>query len=553
MRKYGLLFITIALIGILLLAGCSSSSTTTSPASTTQTTTSQVTTTQATTTSTQATTSSTTTGTETPVSGGVLKITTDQGPTGSLGNPDKMGGSQLYMELCIEPLVFVDGQGTAQPRLAKSWSWSPDNLTLTMQLQQGVKFQDGSDFNADVAVWNLQMRIKDQGLGVSNMVSVSKVDDYTIQIVTNHFDNTWFSNLRGTLGMMISEQEWNQYGADYVDTHPIGCGPFSFKDYVENDHLDFVRNPNYYGQKPYLDEVDINIIVDDTTAELAFENKEDDVLGNIVGGGSTADQLKAKGYNIVTNPAGLTMSLVPSVSDNSSPLANLKVREAIEYALDKVSLAQAVGKGYYTPIYQEAGLTQKVYDPNFQGRTFDLDKAKQLMQDAGYPNGFEIPLICGTNLAGDELPIIQNMLAQINIKCDIQTVSVNQWIADETNGWNGLLESPQAFTELFGIDVNRYFTVPTQPNWSNGIYWTSAYRTQELNSLCQQYFALPLGDQEVAMGRQIVQWLFNNCTFIPLYQESGILAEQSWVHNYALPISAGPVSFDYWNAWVSPH
>jgi hypothetical protein len=129
----------------------------------------------------------------------------------------------------------------------------------------------------------------------------------------------------------------------------------------------------------------------------------------------------------------------------------------------------------------------------------------------------------------------------------------NEWINDETNGWDGLLESPQAFSELYGVDVNRYFILPTQPNWSNGIYWNSAYRTEELNTLCQQYFALPLGDQEVAKGREIVQWLFNNATFIPLYQESNILVEQPWVNNYALPISAGPVMFNYTGTWISPH
>jgi len=478
----------------------------------------------------------------------------DQAPTGSLGNPDKMGASQLYMFTCIEALIMFDSQGNATPLLAESWEWSDDYLTLTINLRQGVKFHDGSDFNADVAVWNLENRMAAGGLGTSNMESVSKVSDYTIQIVTRTFDNTWFSNLRSTLGMMVPKGYVEEKGEAYVDFHPVGAGPYVFKEYVENDHLSFVRNENYWGKKPYLDEVVLMIIVDSTTARLAFENGEADVLGSVAGGGKTANSLKEKGYVVTSRPGGLSIALVPSVSNPESPFSNVLVRQAVEYAIDKEQLAQLMGQGYYKAWYQMAGGAQPQYDPDFQGRVYDVDKAKELLAEAGYANGFKTKLICGTNLAGDELPFIQANLAAVGIVAEIETVSINQWIELETNGWpEGLLESPVAFTEIYGISLQRYFLTPESPNWSVGIYWDSLYRTPELEQLCQEYLSLPLGEEEVAKGKEIVKWLFDNASFIPLWDSELISVRQTWVKDMDIPYNAGPIGWDYWNTWIAPH
>ncbi len=555
MRKAGLLIFTIIISMVLIVTGCGGDETTTQPTATTTTATTSTSTSVTTTaTTTATTTSTTTTSAGGPVSGGTLRYIVDQAPTGSLGNPDKMGGSQLYMAAVTEALIMADATGAATPLLAESWEWSDDMLTVTLNLRQGVKFHDGSDFNADVALWNLQQRMASGGLGTANMASVSKTGDYQIEIVTKKFDNTWFTNLRGTLGMMIPKDYVESNTEEFVDFNPVGAGPFKFKEYVENDHLTFVRNDNYWGKKPYLDAVTFMIIVDGTTARLAFENGEADILGSVAGGGRTANQLKERGFAVTSRPGGLSIALVPSVTNPNSPFANVKVRMAAEYAINKEKLAQTVGQGYYNAWYQLAGGSQSAFDPNFQGRVYDVEKAQELLEEAGYGNGFKTKLICGTNLAGDELPLIQADLAVVGIDAEIQTVSINEWIDHETNGWpEGLLESPMAFTELYGIDVNRYFRTPAAPNWSDGIYWDSLYRTAELEALCQEYFNLPLGEEETAKAREIVQWLFDNCSFIPLWDAEAIAVRQNWVKDMALPLAAGPVGWDYWNTWIEPH
>jgi peptide/nickel transport system substrate-binding protein len=445
----------------------------------------------------------------------------------------------------------VDSQGTGTPLLAESWDWSADGLTLTMNLRQGVKFHDGSDFNADVCVWNLERAAAAGTTGSANIVSISKTGDYQIQIVTKQFDNTWFSNLRGTLGMQISKKQYDEKGAEYCDFHPCGAGPFIFKEYVENDHLSFTRNENYWGKKPYLEGVEYIVIVDSTTAQLSFENGEAEILGNVTGGGTAANLLKNKGFAVTASPGGISYVLVPSVSNPASPLANVKVRAAIEYAIDKEAIAQNLGDGYYSAMYQCAGPVQPVYDPNFQGRVYDVEKAKQLLKEAGYENGFTTKLIESTSHASDEGPAIQAMLAKVGITVEIQLISINQWIDYETNGWDdGLLLSPHAYSELYGIDVDRYFTTPTTPIWGP-CYFHSAYRTPELEALCDEYAAIPLGPEEIAKGREIVKWLFDNVTFIPLWDQQIISIRQPYVRDMSLPFAAGPIGWDYCNTWLA--
>jgi peptide/nickel transport system substrate-binding protein len=539
MKKYGIISLLLLILTVLPLIGCGGETTTTPVATTT---TPAVTTPAATT---------TTPAAVKPVSGGTLRYIIDQSPSGSLGLPEKMWSSMLYMALCTEPLVKVDSQGTPTPLLAETWDWSDDGLTLTINLRQGVKFHDGSAFNADVCVWNLERGIAAFSGGSANIASVKKTGDYKVQIVIKAFDNTWFSNLRGTLGMMISKKQYDEKGADYCDFHPCGAGPFIFSEYVENDHLSFVRNDNYWGKKPYLDGVVFTVIVDSTTAQLAFENGEADILGNVTGGGKAANVLKEKGYSVTASPGGISYVLVPSVTNPESPLSNVKVRQAIEYAIDKEAIAQNLGDGYYTAMYQCAGPVQPVYDPNFKGRKYNVATAKALLKEAGYESGFSTKLIESTSHAGDEGPAIQAMLADVGITIEIELISINQWIDLETNGWpEGLLLSPHAYSELYGIDVDRYFTTPTTPIWGP-CYFHSAYRTQELEDLCTAYGAIPLGPQEVAKGREIVKWLFDNVTFVPLWDQLNIAIRQTTVRDIALPFAAGPIGWDYCNTWLA--
>ena len=441
------------------------------------------------------------------------------------------------------------------PRLMESYEWAPDNLSVTIHLRKNVKFHDGTDFNADVAKWNLDQHMKVGMDGMENIVSTDVIDNNTIKINIKQFQNTWFAKLGGATGMMISQKNYEEKGAAYVDWHPVGTGPFKFKEYKDKDYLLMERFNGYWGDKAHLDQIKYLFIADPVTAQIAFEAGEGDTISLMMGGPKMATDLAKKGFLVNATGGGLCMCFIPSVTSPASPLNNLKVREAIEYAINKEAIAQNVGLGYFSALYQYAGSTQLPFDPNFQGRKYDPEKAKQLLTEAGYPNGFKTTLYAGVHLAGDEIPAVQAYLKDVGIDADIQIISVAKWIDMETNGWpDGLLESPSTLSTDYGTTVLRYLVRPLQPNWFRGIYWNSMYRPDELEKAVQEYIVIPDAAGQLAKAKEIVKIVYDNSIAIPLWDSKNISITQPWVHDQykGMEDFTGPI-WNFAGVWVSSH
>ncbi len=534
MKKLLFIFLTVLAIITIIVSGCGKATTSTTPVKT----------------NTTVVPASTPTSTVAAQDGGTLRIIATEGPSGSLGIPEKYSGFPGFNASIIETLFITGPNGEVQNILGTGYKWSADYKTLTINLRKGVKFHDGSDFNADVVISNFD-RLKAAGVdGTENMGSYSKVDDYTVQINLKEYQNTWFARLGQTMGTMISTDSLDKMGVDYLNYHPVGTGPFTFKNYKQNEYLEVQRFDGYWGGKAHLDGIKYIFIADAVTAELAFQSGQGDVISTMSGAAKMANELTAKGFVLQSNSEGNAMSLIPSVTDSNDPLANPLVRKAIEYAIDKAKIAKTVGLGYSTPIYQYAAPGQNVYDPNFQGRVYDLDKARELLKEAGYPNGFSTILYCGTHLADDSLTLIQANLKEVNINVEIQLVSIAKWIDMETNGWTGgFLASPTTLSTGYGDTILRYLIAPSGPNWSRGIYWNSLYRSDKLESLIQQYLVSPSVDDQVKIGKEIVQEIYDNACAIPLWESKDIVIVTNKVHDRVL--DSLPHNWNFTACWLS--
>jgi peptide/nickel transport system substrate-binding protein len=539
-RKILWLFLTVSIIASLLLVGCGEPETTPT----------------ATKTPTSTPTATPTATPSGPQNGGTLRIIGTEAPTGSIGIPENQRGlAFVFMAPMIESLGIWTNSGDIIPRLMKSYEWSADHLSVTVHLQQNVKFHDGTDFNAEVAKWNLDQHMKVGMDGMENVVSTDVIDNNTIKINIKQYQNTWFGKLGGATGMMISPSYLEEKGAEYVDWHPVGTGPFKFKEYKDKEYLLMERFDDYWGSKAHLDAIKYIFIADPVTAQIAFESGEGDIISLMAGGPKMATELSKKGFVVEANPGGLCMCMIPSVTSPSSPLNELKVREAIEYAIDKKAIAKNVGLGYYDALYQYAGSTQLPYDPNFMGREFNPEKAKQLLSEAGYPNGFKTTIYAGTHLAGDEIPAIQAYLKDVGIEADIEIISVAKWIELETNGWpDGLLESPSTLSTDYGTTVLRYLVRPLQPNWFRGIYWDSMYRPDALEKAVQEYIVIPDATGQLAKAREIVKIVFDNAIAIPLWDAKNIGITQPWVHDRFKGLEGlGGPTWSFTETWISSH
>jgi ABC-type transport system substrate-binding protein len=379
--------------------------------------------------------------------GGTLRIIPNLGwnPLASIGYPPEMtyiGAADLLP--CIERLVRIDNKGAPMPFLAQTWTVAPDKSSLTLGLKKGVKFHDGSDFNAEVVKWNLDNQIAVQGGGTQSWTSVDVVDDYTVRINLKNWVNDIYSTLASATGYIISEASFDKNGIDWVRTHPVGTGPFKFQSYQQDVSLKLTRFDNYWqkdaqgNQLPYLDGIEYDFISDLNTSYVTMTSGGADTWQ--VMDAHSVKQMKDAGFriNYVTDGAGL---LWADSRDPNSPFSNLQVRQAVDYAIDRQGIVDSIGFGVWVPCYQCCSEGISAYVPGLQ-REYNVDTAKALMAQAGYANGFHTQIVAGSDFSPEVGAALQQNLAAIGITADVNIVEMGVYQGMKLTGWQGLIWAP---------------------------------------------------------------------------------------------------------------
>lgn len=450
--KKSLIPVAILLIIAFIITGCSTNSSTTTPATTPTTpamTTTPTETTPIITNPTATTPNTTPTATQTVVPttppaatgaqqyGGTLRWVSSADPTTPIGMPSlTSGGSVFSMQLSEQFLLKEQIDGSLTPNLATSYDVvsDPANASITFHLRQGVKFSDGTDFNAQAVVWNLQ-QVKAGGFNNATAQfwkGFDVLDDYTVRVDLTTWQNRMIRSFADGDAFMVSPTAYQKNGVDWMSWNMVGTGAFNQTNFQRDVSLTTAKNPSYYEQgKPYLDGVQLLYVSDAMTAEALFKSGGADIITCYTS--KQASELSANGYNMISQLGGATV-LAPDSMNADSPWSNLQVRQAAEYAIDKVGITKSLGYGYTQPAYQLNSSASPAYDANLVSRTYDVAKAKQLLTAAGYPNGFKTSLIDAFPGSGnDECTAIQANLAAIGIQADLQFPQAAQATADLTD------------------------------------------------------------------------------------------------------------------------
>lgn len=430
-----LLVLVVLLVSASMLIGCSKPATTATPTSSP---TSTVTSTPS------ATPTKTTAPTTTEVNkyGGTLKIILIAGPQTPGGVPAEIfGPDATSSQFCMEPLLRGDNKGGVVPWLAESYKLADDVKSVTFTLRKGVKFHDGTDFNAAAAKWNLDNYIKSP----TNQywASAEVIDDYTIKVTFRAWVNTIINSFTGNGAWMVSPTAFEKNGIDWARNNPVGTGPFKFLSFQRDVSYKVVRNADYWQKgKPYLDGIEIDYIADPMTQRAAMEAGEAHMLQ--LEPGKMAKDLENLGlktyFQLVT-----VYSLLPDSAHTDSPYANQKVREAVEYCLDREAMAKAFSYGYWSAQYQIPYAASPIYNPNFSlARKYDVDKAKQLLTEAGYPQGFTTTILVNPAIVNHDIAVaLQSNLAAIGIKAELSfPANMGKFIGDSNSLNNVLVIQP---------------------------------------------------------------------------------------------------------------
>jgi peptide/nickel transport system substrate-binding protein len=559
MKTY-LIPVAILLVCVFIVTGCGSGTTT--PVSTTPVTSQPAATSQAPTTSTTAAVPTTTTvkptttipsATPTPTAasskyGGTLRWVQPNSPGTPIGWVSEAAGEALRtMGLSIETLVSGQLDGSKAPSLVESYDvvTDPANASATLHLRKGVKFSDGSDFNAQAVAWNLQQTKAGNANASTTLYwkSWDVIDDYTIRINFTVWQNRMTMGLGMPATNMISPTAFNKNGIDWMRTHMVGTGPFMQTDYQQDVVTKTVRNPNYWAAgKPYLDGFQYLYVADELTRVALFKSGGADVL-DLASNGRIAQDLKTAGYDVESQYGGCTM-LIPDAVNASSPWSNLKVRQAAEYAIDKAALVNAFGFGYSQVAYQMPSPANTAYDPKFAGaRTYDVSKAKQLLTDAGYPNGFKTKIIASASVNRDIIVAIQSYLSKVNITTTLDFPAAAQMAAYQQGTWDNAL----LYTTIFEYPNFNY---NLNINFNASSAW---YKSKKLPDGFQKAFDASLAtlEPDKALIQGLVRSLYDDETVIALNYPAYLSAMTNNVRDTGIYTRITNYWLNPQNAWLA--
>ncbi|MFC2007010.1 ABC transporter substrate-binding protein [Chloroflexota bacterium] len=313
--------------------------------------------------------------------------------------------------------------------LAESYDITPDKSAYIFHLRKGVKFSDGTPFNAKAAKynWDKVLAVSDTRQYCDDIESFEVIDDYTIRanIIPGKWNNLILEDFRNEIMMVLSPTSYEQNGEDWSNTNPIGTGPWLLSDYQRAQKHVFERNPDYWNQPyPYLDSFEFILMKDRTVASMAYQAGEVEMFWS--GNAPTAAELIKAGYEMYPTPVGGVFSLACNQKDPESAWSDIRMRQALEYAIPKQKIADGVGEGILTASYECMRGTRGL-GADYPIREYDPEKAKQLMAEAGYPDGLTAELVVYTKFNGDQIVAVQGALAEVGIDININVVTGPQW------------------------------------------------------------------------------------------------------------------------------
>ena len=310
----------------------------------------------------------------------------------------KDSGTEMGLNAHLyDPLVDYDVDLSLKPGLAESWSLLDDGLTWQFKLRKGVKFSNGNDFNADDVVFSFERILNDpaleMGVYLGRLDHLEKVDDYTVNLITKYHYPVFVNSLKHI--MMLDKETCEGLTSEEVSANPVGTGRYLLEEHVKESTIKLVRNDNYWGELPEAERVEFRVIANATTRTAALLNGEVDFINNVPV--MDVDRLSANdNIQIITNPS-LSCSYMGfdlghetgSVgTDDPNPLKNVKVRQAIYHAINIDEIISKIMNGYATPAISYMPDICVGFDPNAERLSYDPELAKQLLAEAGYPDGF---------------------------------------------------------------------------------------------------------------------------------------------------------------------
>mgnify|MGYP004524873049 CR=1 FL=1 len=437
-----------------------------------------------------------------------------------------------------------------EPMLAESWEISEDGLEITFHLRQGVKFHNGETMTSEDVAFSFNRAIESPKTSVvtSAMDYMEAVDEYTAVLHMKHAYLPILNCLTMATLSVVSKKAVEDCEANGIDfaRNPCGTNAYKFVSWDSGEKITLERFDDYWRDPAPVSKFTFRIITDSTTGGFALENGEIDIL--YAPSRSDAAHL--------SNLPGITWDSIPgagfsfvffNTTDESSPFANKLVRQAVAHALGKEDIMISAVEGLGTLIECPLAPSIEGYDESFKFWEYDLDTAKELLTQAGYPNGFKCSMKVNQQaIYTKAAEAIQGQLREIGIEMEIETMERGAYLSDVFGDMNYTISTSLSNASVPDADFELY------RRYHSGTIGHSMNITGSVNSevdewLTQARYSLDQ-DERNELYSKVFEWVKDECQCIPMYTANMNLAFNSDLRNvYAHPVNK---YFAYYYSWA---
>ncbi|MDZ7705109.1 MAG: glutathione ABC transporter substrate-binding protein [Trueperaceae bacterium] len=439
----------------------------------------------------------------------------------------------------VETLFELTPEGNIEPRLAESFTVSDDGLVWTLDLREDVMFHDGTPFNAEAVKYNLD-RFLDPELGftfrflLARIEQVDVVDEYTVQLTLSDSFAPLLAHMTHSSTAMQSPAAIEEFGEDYGE-NPVGTGPFSLETWNRGERIDLVRNDDYWGTLPGVAAVSFLAVPENTTRMALVETGEAHV----------AVRVPPQDIARLNAAEGLSVENVSSVrtiyiyfNHLLEPFTDVRVRQAVNYAVDKELIAEFVLGGAVRP--SDAPVAPGIFGYTPVGYyEYDPELARQLLADAGYPDGFSTTLYSPSGRYLQDIQTaeaIQSQLAEVGIDASIETLEWSSYLAltreaPEDNtvpmallGWGTV--TGDADYGLFPL----FHTSEWVPDGSNRAF----YSNPEVDALLDEARTVQDEELRLSLYEDAMQTIWDEAAWLFLHSETQLVAVRDEVQGLVI-------------------
>ncbi|CAN5580381.1 ABC transporter substrate-binding protein [soil metagenome] len=432
-----------------------------------------------------------------------------------------------------DSLVFVDDEGEIVAALAESWDISEDDRTYTFRLRPGVVFHNGEPFTAEsvVATWETGREpSNDYARVYEEVVAVEAVDELTVTMTTAEPDPLFLRRLASNWAM-VPPDYIREVGIDAFAAAPVGTGPFRLVQRLSGDRVAMEANPDYWQDGlPRVARLTYRVIPDASTRLAAIQTGEIDIANRL-----TADEAGLlagrPGVEVVTYPNDRVyyVGFKNTGSGAGTPLEDRRVRLALNHAVDRGGIIRAIFSGEASLVTGLVVPSNLGYEPALEPYPHDLERARALLAEAGYPEGFAIGMGCpadGYVNINEVCLAIQRSLAQVGVEVSVEFRTTNAFWSEPRYGAVGPM-----YVDSWSSDVGEAL-----PRLLGALLPDSFYNTWEDERLTELTFQIARtvdAEARAELYRELQRVMYEDPPFIYLYQPNIFEAVRERVQGYA--------------------